>query len=58
MAWSAALGEGRKAVEAARAESDAKAKQDAENLARITNTPEIKASEAAAKAAEPYINSM
>ena len=41
-----------------KAQSDEKARQDAENLKRITNTVEIKAAAAAAKASEPYFTSM
>lgn len=49
---------GEEFVAGLKAQSDAKAAQDAENLKRITNTVEIKAAAAAAKASEPYFTSM
>ena len=52
------MGSGATFVAGLKKQVDDKAAKDAENLKRITNTVEIKAAEAAAKASEPYFTSM
>lgn len=56
--WQAAITEGQRAMQRVVDEAQAKAKAEAKRLERLTNTNEIKASQAAAKASEPYFTSM
>lgn len=56
--WSASIEEGTAAMSAVKGQSDAKDAANAAYLKKITNTAQIKAAEAAAKASEPYFLSM